>query len=401
MKDVGQAAQSIRNPADGATGVALDRSPQGERHGDRVVLLRSPQSLAKDIQEEIGFVFQDRKGAESSRRRAGERRATNRALSQVERVHEAESYFDRVPDLRARRSEVERLGRVMRGMTFRTEDDLIQHLRKSLSSERQRPDATFLYGALGHIERQLENDPDATALAKMAGRASSRLLARHGVEIQKGAVVSEAAALYVSERLGSASDLRRLYMDEVVKHESTFKTFLNILDEYSEDSLPQAIGFLLRAAGEDLLSLPDDAGHVRQKAVIDSLYQLEVLNTVRGRSDLLVERVTGLIDGHGLSSPENFTSRSVLEKLFKLASNSALANETVVTGQTNAMLPSPIPVQVKINYLREFREAAAMLPIKVFEPAQGMSDKNARQTMLNAIIGAQTIADSEEAILRI
>lgn len=403
MTDISQAAQSLLNPAGAVVGDPLGRSSEGARRGDRVVLMRSPQSLAQDMQEEIGFAFQERQGARRSdktRRSRLRERSLSPRVEKVRRIDEARTYLDRVPDLKARRGEVERLGRAMQSIVFRSEQDLLDHLSKGLSDARGRPDATFLYGALDHIKRQLGRNPDADVLADMVERASAKMLAEHGVEIQKGAVVSEAAALYVSEQVGSASDLRRLYMDEVVEHESAFKTFLSILDRYKDDALAQAIAFLLRAAGEDLLTLTDDASRVRQKDVIDNLYQLEVLNTVRARSEVLVRRVAGLVEAAGLSSPDRLTSKSVLRTLFELASNATQATEAIVTKRTKSLLPDPTPLKARINYLRELREVAAMLPIKVFQSADLLSEKDARQGMLRAIIEAQTVADSEDSLLK-
>ena len=344
-------------------------------------------------------------------RQASSRQLSNRAADRAERLEseisasdspataplaslsEAEEHFRQPADLQARKDEVEDLGRAMQAAGLTDPGDIIEFVRKNLG---ERPgqgggnnDPTLQYGALAIIQQMFAAEGQQ-ALADAVGAAATRLLADHALAIQKGAIVTDAAAAYASERFGSVSNLRSLYMEEVVAHEGIPTTFYAIVEKYGDAGFADAVGFLLKAASNDLATITIDVDRIRQKDVLDNLYTFEVLNTLRERGDDALQR----IDKNFPVTP-GVTGLKVVTQIFKWIENPGQVGPAAINRFAHEMVPGS--VEGRISFLRELRALVATFPLKIFDQAEeGSAGVRLRERVLDAIVAAQDIADKEE-----
>jgi hypothetical protein len=238
------------------------------------------------------------------------------------------------------------------------------------------------------MEQMFRNEGNEEMANAMAG-AAAKLLAEHGPEIHKGMIVTEAAALYTSEKVGSVSKLRSLYMDEVAGHKGIVPSFKNIMEKYGEQGFVEAVKFLLRAAGDDLNTMKNDTDRLQQKEVLDNLYQLEVLNTMRERTDGVLEQV-----GRSYPVAPGVNSQKVMSGTFEMLESQIRMSEMTVSKLSREVVPDS--VEGRIAFLREYRNLVSMIPIKVFDQNDLGTGLRVRERLNDAIMGAQDVADTEE-----
>jgi type III secretion system YopN/LcrE/InvE/MxiC family regulator len=365
---------------------------QGYRDGETVALEKDAVALADEISHELGELFEDEMESEFGRQ---ERRITN--SEEILKVVLAEGIEDKaqeLPDLLARKDEIEALGREMKELGLTSPGEILQHLRDNLG-ERQgergpNGDPLQQYGALAIIEKMFSGEGDEEMAGAM-GAAALQLLSQHPTEIHKGLIVSEAAALYASEKVGSVSDLRALYMDQVVAHKGIPASFGTLMEKHGAAGFNEAVAFLIRAAGDDLATMTSNNDRVQQKEVLDNLYQLEVLNTMRERTDDVLERV-----GRSYPLAPDATALRVMGATFNMVEHNSRMTETTVSKLARETVPDA--VDGRIAFLREYRTLAGLIPVKVFDDADkgGSGGLRLRERLTDAIIDAQDVADREE-----
>jgi type III secretion system YopN/LcrE/InvE/MxiC family regulator len=284
------------------------------------------------------------------------------------------------------------MARDMEQQGLQDPEDIIEHLREHLGEHEGEDgpnnDPTQQYGALCIMEQMFRDEGNEEMANALAG-AAAKLLAEHGTEIHKGMIVTEAAALYTSEKVGSVSNLRSLYMDEVVGHKGIVTSFNNIMEKYGEKGFVESVKFLLRAAGDDLNTMKNDTDRLQQKEVLDNLYQLEVLNTMRERTDGVLEQV-----GKHYPVAPGVNSQKVMTGTFEMLEHQIRMSETTVTKLSRDVVPDS--VEGRIAFLREYRGLVSMIPIKVFDQNDTGAGLRVRERLNDAIMGAQDVADTEE-----
>jgi type III secretion system YopN/LcrE/InvE/MxiC family regulator len=366
---------------------------QGYREGELVVPEKEPVQLAEEMCSELGELFQEEIEAELGRH---ERRVSRNEETIAEVVMEdgLDEKAQELPDLLARKDEIEALGREMKELGLTDPDDILEYIRQNLGEQKgergPNGDPLQQYGALAIIEKMFA-DEDDEEMAGAMGSAAIKLLGEHPTEIHKGLIVSEAAALYASEKVGSISDLRALYMGQVVAHQGIPASFNAIMEKHGEAGFKEAVAFLIRAAGDDLATMTGNNDRIQQKEVLDNLYQLEVLNTMRERTEELLERI-----GRSFPLASAATAQKVMRDTFGMIENQVRMAETTVTRLARETVPDSI--EGRISFLREFRTLAALIPVKVFDEADkgGSGGLRLRERLSDAIIDAQDVADAEE-----
>jgi type III secretion system YopN/LcrE/InvE/MxiC family regulator len=369
-----------------------DDQPPGLHDGEAVVVEKDAVALAEDALDTLGDEFlSDEMEKELDRE---ERRISSSEEAAKEAMAEDVDGPPQDPsDALARKSEVEALGRELKHRGIKSPHDIRRHLQEHLGKHQgergPNDDPTLQYGALSILEKMFAEEGDEE-MAKAVGEAASELLAEHPTEINKGVIVSEAAGLYASERCGTVSDLRALYMREVVSHKSLAASFTGIMEKHGATGFPDAVGFLLRAAGDDLARMTSTADRTQQKQVLDDLYQLEVLNTIRERTESSLR-----VLGRSFPVAAEVTPQRIMGDTFDMIENPARMAESNVTRlATEAMSDS---LEGRIAFLREYRSIATMIPVRVFEEADnGGGGLRLRERLTNAIVGAQDAADAEE-----
>lgn len=363
---------------------------RGARQGEDVVLDKDSTTLSLELSDWAGDELGDELEAELGKE---DRRIENEEeLIKMELSTEVEGDPKEMQDLVTRKDELERLAREMEQQGLQDPEDIIDHLEQHLGEHEgeggPNHDPTQQYGALCIME-QMFRDEGNEEMANAMSAAAAKLLSEHGTEINKGMIVSEAAALYTSEHVGSISDLRSLYMEQVVGHQGITSSFTSIMEKYGEKGFVEAVQFLLRAAGDDLGTMKNDTDRLQQKEVLDNLYQLEVLNTMRERTDGVLEQV----GKHYTLSPE-INSQQVMSQTFSMLESQVRMSEGNVSKLSRDVVPES--VEGRIAFLREYRSLVSMIPIKVFDQNDTGAGLRARERLNEAIMGAQDVADTEE-----
>lgn len=362
---------------------------RGNRQGEDVVLDKDSTTLSLELSDWAGDELGDELEVELGKE---DRRIENEEeLIKMELSTEVEGDPKDMQDLVTRKDELERLARDMEQQGLQDPEDIIDHLEQHLG-EREGEDGpnhdpAQQYGALCIMEQMFRDEGNEEMANAMAG-AAAKLLAERGPEIHKGMIVTEAAALYTSERTGTVSDLRTLYMDQVVGHKGITTSFTNIMEKYGEKGFIEAVKFLLRAAGDDLNTMKNDTDRLQQKEVLDNLYQLEVLNTMRERTDGVLETV-----GRSFPLGPEANSQKVMRDTFSMLEQQIRMSEMTVTKIARETVPESI--EGRIAFLREYRGLVSMIPIKVFDPDLG-TGLRVRERLNDAIMAAQDVADTEE-----
>jgi type III secretion system YopN/LcrE/InvE/MxiC family regulator len=365
---------------------------RGDRRGESVVQDKDSTTLSLELSDWVGDELGDELEAELGRE---DRRLENdEEVIKMELSTDVEGDPQDLDDVQSRKDEIEMLAREMEEQEMQDPGEILRHLQENLGEhEGERGpnhDPTQQYGALVLME-QMFRDEGNEAMANAVAGAAARLLSERGMEINKGMIVSEAAALYSSEKVGSVSDLRSLYMEQVVGHKGITSSFNGIMEKYGEQGFVEAVKFLLRAAGDDLNTMKSDTDRLQQKEVLDNLYQLEVLNTMRERTNDVLEQV-----GRSYPVAPEINSQKVMGRTFEMLEHQIRINESTVSQIARDTVPDSI--EGRIAFLREYRGLVSMIPLKVLDGLeQGSSGGlRLRERLNDVIMEAQDVVDAEE-----
>lgn len=398
MIDV-KAAFSVASAATAKLKVkAAEPEAVGRRRGEKVVSQKDTHQIAQEMLQSLGGdawseEMENELGREQRRVSNSERARTVAGGGGGQASESSGLPAEKVTDARARKAEIEVLGQEAKAKDLQQPEDLLEFIRQRLGGQQGETgpvdDPTLHYGALGILEGLYGGEGDERMAAAARG-ASDRLLAEHGTTIHRGIAITESAALYAAEKFGSVSDLRGLYAEEVVNHKSIPSTFNSILEKYGADGVGEAIAFLLRAAGEDLSTMSETRDLTLQKQIIDNLYQLEVLNSVRDRSGKALDVVK-----RAYPLTPQITPERVMREMLGMIDSPARMSEPLITKFVEEATPDSI--EGRIALLREYRNLAGMVPVKLFDEAdRGGNGLKLRERLLSAITEAQDVVDAQE-----
>lgn len=382
-----------------------EAAPQksGKVLGRAVFLVPSVQALQESIQEEIGQVFSTKRESDVSReRRLSQDGDTAKGLiGRIVEIREAQDAMEKAPDVRARRAQVERMARHVeeqaRDGGFEDSEALRDFVLQQWSRVREEgvgaqggdsPDATELYAVLSHLEKVLGSEQED--LRNLAKDAATRFLSENHREIGKGLAISETAAVYVSEAMGTAPQLRTFYMDQVADHQGIRQSFGDIMKKYGVEGYVVALEFLIRAAGDDMAAMTSTSDKQHQKSIIDNLYELEVLHTVHERTEESLDRLRLRYELSDKATPVY-----VMEAVFDMVDAPYQAAEDKVTELALAIVVDSIPG--RISFLRELRNnIIAVIPLKVFDASDTEAAIAVRVRLITVVTEAQDRADEQE-----
>lgn len=252
----------------------------GNFRGETVKAQESPLSMLQNAAEELTFGAHERRPRRELGERRMERKEPSRQIEQAERIQE---YLDNLPDFD--RGKVDQLMERLLGQPQQPPSR--EQLGEALRGFHE--DVTYQQAALELMDQALagRTDPESQALrggvqAQIAANARDLAPA-----IQAGLNVTPQATLAASDAR-EVQDLRNLYRETVLSHESLGKSWRNIVERYGEGDLGSKIKFLLKAIGDDLHSRGPSIAPAELKAILDETHQLETLSTIR-------ERATGFL----------------------------------------------------------------------------------------------------------
>ena len=253
---------------------------QGQYQSEAVNVGKDPTSMLQDAAEELTF------GAHEFRtkRELGERKLRDaEGSSQIETVERIQEYLEQLPDIDPRQ-----LRDLYEQMRDSGEKPSREALQRRLSGFHE--DITYQQAALEFLVSELEKSADDPELLEVARGALVENERAYGPEIRAGLNVT-ATAMANAASSGEVQDLREMYRNTILKHESIRQSFDNIVERYGEEDLGERIGFLLTAMGEDLSARGPSIPPAELKIIMDDMHQLETLSTLRERSMVSLQRL--------------------------------------------------------------------------------------------------------------
>ncbi|HMR31383.1 MAG TPA: type III secretion system gatekeeper subunit SctW [Geminicoccaceae bacterium] len=253
---------------------------KGQYQSEAVSVGKDPTSMLQDAAEELTF------GAHEFRtkRELGERKLRDaEGSSQIETVKRIQEYLEQLPDIDPRQ-----LRDLYEQMRDSGEKPSREALQRRLSGFHE--DITYQQAALEFLATELEKAGDDPELLDVVRGALVENERAFGPEIRAGLNVT-GAAMATGASSGEVQDLREMYRNTVLKHESIRQSFQNIVERYGEEDLGDRIGFLLTAMGEDLSARGPSIPPPELKIIMDDMHQLETLSTLRERSIVALQRL--------------------------------------------------------------------------------------------------------------
>lgn len=345
----------IQSDAPGLSGMGRNLNPQtsseaveGRYRGERVVQVNPPTSLLQDAAEELTFQFGETEEKALAKRTIEEEHEKGPAPD----IQSVEQVLAKLGDIN--KSVLERILQILLQMRTAEAADLRNQVREQL------PEPAHQYAALRALVETLHQGGAPAEQIQAAETALLQLEQEQGPAIRAALNVSEVAAEFANPQLGDVQALRNTYRDAVLDHQDLVQTFGKLIDQYGETELPQAIQYLLKALGADIAA--DGASIDRNKlnAALNDLYRLEVLTGLLEDCDTLVAR--NQVFGNA------FRGSQLLRNVLEL--------QTQPWPRPDLVAPLLVLLGIRdlrkeINFLRELKELARMIPLKAYaEPEQ-------------------------------
>jgi type III secretion system YopN/LcrE/InvE/MxiC family regulator len=253
---------------------------KGQYKSEAVMVGKDPTSMLQDAAEELTF------GAHEFRnkRELGDRRLRDAEGSrQLETIQRIQDYLEKLPDIDPRQ-----LRDLYQELRESGEKPSREGLQRRLGSFHE--DITYQQAALEFLASELEKTGDDPELLDVVRGALVENERDYGPEIRAGLNIT-GVAMASAASSDEVQDLREMYRNTILKHESIRQSFDNIVERYGDEDLGERIGFLLTAMGEDLSARGPSIPPPELKIIMDDMHQLETLSTLRERSIVSLQRL--------------------------------------------------------------------------------------------------------------
>jgi len=359
----------IQSDAPGLAGFNPNAAPQtptgaveGSYRGERVVLL-DQTSLLQDAAEELTFQLGESEEKTLAKRTIGEKSTRRETL--IQNVQQA---MEMLGDLS--KDDLDRMLRLLKQKASTDSSGRLLQVREQLK------EPAHQYAALLALAEELRGEGGASAQLQAVEAALQQLEQEQGPAIRAALNVSNIARQFAGAQLGDVQTLRDTYRDAVLDHQDLSQTFGKLIEQYGEAELPQAIQYLVKALGADIAADGSSIDRQKLNAALNDLYRLEVLTGMLEDCNTLVER--NRTPGNG------YRGGQLLKDVLDLQKNQWLRPDLI------APLPAKLGVREvssEINFLREFKELARMIPLKAYtEPEQRPRLLDAIQQAMDAAI---------------
>jgi type III secretion protein W len=332
----------------------------GSYRGEQVVVAKDLASVLQEAAEELTFVASTRTDRGDISKRKVENKNKGQNIDKVAKISDNMAKLPRFP-----RHMLGELLTRLRNMPERNPDQMREELK------RFHPDITYQHVALEWALETLEEEGNADPeLLRVGRQVVAENLRDHGAVIQAGLNVSGAAESYGGDAIEAVQELRDFYRETVLGYDGLKQTFASITEKYGDQDIGHSLAFLIRAIGDDLAAQGPSVEPARLKQILDDVYQLEALATLRERCATLVSRLDnrfGVKEGVGADE--------VMRELLELTGQSWLHGEQF--SQIGVRLGMD-DIEGEIYFLRELKEIVRALPLKVH------ADDESRDRMLTA-----------------
>ena len=244
----------------------------GSLRGERIEQIADPSKRLEEAAEELGF-------AEGER--AEKRLAKRKLASGASAAERRRAQLLAVPDLEHK----ERLENFLTAVLTAKPPPAAQALRERARAFSDDPthQAIALESA-----REEASDP---MLREALDTALDALERESGSAITAGRNISRVAADAERAGVGQTQTLRNMYREVVAECDDIAGAYARITKEHPSKSIEEAIDFMLRALGADLGATDHSAEPARLKHIVDDMYQLKALASVKAQCAALATRI--------------------------------------------------------------------------------------------------------------
>jgi type III secretion protein W len=213
---------------------------EGTIKGQSVVESNQPSSLA-DAAEEMTFAASERVEKKLSERKAGSKEGMRLSATEL-----ADKYVNMMGKSTSPQKLQEFLDSMKKMGGKATEQQLRQLAGQMFS------DVTEQYGALAFAEEALKQEGGNEKLRETIGAAKETLMKEAGPAIRAGLNIATDVLNFSKQGLEQLEKLRDLYRFAVLGRQTVSDMYQAIMSRYGESRFPQALEFLIQAAGHDL-----------------------------------------------------------------------------------------------------------------------------------------------------
>lgn len=340
---------------------------QGSWRGETLTVQKSAASLLADAAEEMTFAQAEREEEKD----VTERKVRAPRGLDIPQIQEIMDYLELLGD----GNDQEKLQELVSKLKDSGGRDAAGSARDAFGD----PSRQFL--ALGYAVRHFQGEGADPELATGLAQALEEFHEDNAQAIWAGLNTAEAARDFAGGDADRADGFRECYRETVLGREALADTFNAVLQRFGGDDMPRTIGFLIRAAGDDLSARGPSTPAAELKAIMEDLYQLEVLATVL---ESCHEAAAGLARDFGVRGipGETLATRLV-----------GLTGERWVPADRFARLADDMgatDVEARISFLQRSRLILREMPLKVF------ADPETRDKLLGAAQEALDLAIENE-----
>jgi type III secretion protein W len=233
----------------------------------------------QDAAEEMTFVASEKVEKKLSERKAGSKESMKLSGSEL-----ADKYVNMMGESQPPHKLHEFLDALKKKGEKATEQDIRDMLKREFS------DVSEQYAAIAFAEEMLKNEGGHEKLAATVTSVKETLLKEAGPAIRAGLNIAADVLKFANQGLEQLEKLRDLYRYAVLGRETVSEMYQAIMSRYGESRFPQALDFLIQAAGNDLdahgLGPSMDSAHL-ETAVNNINYVQQMGNLYRVLADLV------------------------------------------------------------------------------------------------------------------
>jgi type III secretion protein W len=263
--------------------LAQAQRQEGNFKGQTVAMTDTATALA-NAAEEMTFAASEKVEKKLSERKAGSKEALKASAAEL---------ADKYVNMMSGSSNAHKLHEFVDSIKKRGERATQQDIR-DLAKE-MFEDVSEQYAAMAFAEEVLINEGGYEKLASTVNAAKEALLAEAGPAIRAGINIAADVLSYSKQGLEQVEKLRDLYRFAVLGRQTVSDMYQAIMGRYGESRFPQALDFLIQAAGNDLdahgMGPSIEPAHL-ETAVNNINYVQQMGNLYRVLADL-VDKVRG------------------------------------------------------------------------------------------------------------
>jgi type III secretion protein W len=252
---------------------------QGSFDGDTVEVIPDANTFVQEASEEMSFFAAEKVERKLAERKPGTRetqRATKTTRSKGDATEVGEK--DEMMPFDAFMTEVENKS------GGQDAESLGEMLKRHFS------DVSDQYEALEKAEKQLQEKGADPKLLEAIRDLKEQLLKDAGPAVRAGINIARDLLAFAERGLQKKEGLRELYRFAVLGRPTVSEMYQAIMSRYNESQFPQALDFLLQAAGSDLnaVGLGPSQDAVQLRSAIDDINHVQFVgNTYRQLADLI------------------------------------------------------------------------------------------------------------------